>query len=113
MRPQPVAPKAVAETPAEVAEEIEAEAEMVFEGGPPEPAVRAEAAPEPEAETPGETTPAPPVLEPVEQPVAAPERESESTGSAVIDEQTDTPERSESTSVETDTQGSSSDEELL
>jgi CRISPR type III-A-associated RAMP protein Csm4 len=34
------------ETPAEVAEEVEAEAEMVFEGAPPEPPVRAEAEPE-------------------------------------------------------------------
>ncbi len=38
------------ETPAEVAEEVEAEAEMLYEGGPPEPPVRAEAEPEPEAE---------------------------------------------------------------
>jgi CRISPR type III-A-associated RAMP protein Csm4 len=50
MRPQPVAaPKAVAETPTEVAAEVEAEAEMLYEGGPPEPPVRAETEPEPEA----------------------------------------------------------------
>jgi CRISRP associated protein Csm4 len=34
------------ETPAEVLEEVEAEAEMLYEGGPPEPPVRAEAEPE-------------------------------------------------------------------
>ena len=38
------------ETPAEVAEEVEAEAEMVFEGAPPEPPVRAEAEPESDEE---------------------------------------------------------------
>jgi CRISPR type III-A-associated RAMP protein Csm4 len=119
MRPAQVAPTVVPEieTPAEVAEEVEAEAEMLYEGGPPEPPVRAEAEAEPEVESPevsGESmTPAPPVAEPIEQPVAAPERELESTGSAVIDEPADVAERSESSSVETDTQGSSSDEELL
>jgi len=120
MRPTQVAPKAVpeVETPAEVAEEVEAEAEMVYEGGPPEPPVQAEAEPEAEAEPRTET----PEVAPIEQPVAAPERESESTASPVIEEpvrategnvELGTPARSESTSVETDTQGSSSDEELL
>ena len=114
------------EAAAEVAAEVEAEAEMLYEGGPPEPPVRAEAEPE-EAKSEPEVTPVavpdtPPASEPVEQPVAAPERESESTETPVIDEparategnvELGTPERSESASVETDTQGSSSGEELL
>jgi hypothetical protein len=130
MRPA-VTPKPAVEemeTPAEIAEEVEAEAEMVYEGGPPEPPARAEAepeepqpepAPEPAHEPAPET---PPASEPIEQPIAAPERESESTGSSTAIEEPahtpegnveqDTPERSESTSVETDTQGSS-EEELL
>jgi CRISPR/Cas system CSM-associated protein Csm4 (group 5 of RAMP superfamily) len=45
------------ETPAEVAEEVEAEAEMLYEGGPPEPPVRAEGEPAAEETDPHKGSP--------------------------------------------------------